>query len=364
MTRIRQEIRHAVAAAIVLSITVAVPLLTPPALAASALAGNTSIDISVTPIAGFRARYPAERQFGDLDWLGGLVLSSADPRFGGFSGLLSLDDGARILAVSDRGNWFAARLTQGPTGEPLGIEAAMMAPLLNERGEALAGQHSGDAEALTITRGGGAPQILVSFEQLHRVLGWMLSPSIPETRAGRVATPPGIAKLSGNKGLEGLAASAVNGALRGALVAIAERDPGGGETIPGWIFGTGGTQRFKLVRRDDYDVTDAAFLPGGDLLVLERRFNLRYGLGMRLRRIAENDLLHSGTIDGTVVMEADLRHQIDNMEGLAVHQGTDGATIVTLISDDNQSVLQRTVLLRFRLRDSGKTAPAAPRRKP
>ena len=42
--------------------------------------------------------------------------------------------------------------------------------------------------------------------------------------------------------------------------------------------------------------------------------------------------------------------QIDNMEGLAVDTDANGETILTLISDDNRSILQRTLLLRFRLR--------------
>ena len=51
-------------------------------------------------------------------------------------------------------------------------------------------------------------------------------------------------------------------------------------------------------------------------------------------------------------MEADLAQQIDNMEGIAVHEGRKGETIVTLISDDNfNRFLQRTVLLQFRLTD-------------
>ena len=37
------------------------------------------------------------------------------------------------------------------------------------------------------------------------------------------------------------------------------------------------------------------------------------------------------------------------MEGLAVHRDADGETVLTLISDDNFSPLQRTLLLQFTL---------------
>jgi hypothetical protein len=37
------------------------------------------------------------------------------------------------------------------------------------------------------------------------------------------------------------------------------------------------------------------------------------------------------------------------MEGIAAHRGASGETIITLISDDNFSALQRTLLLQFAL---------------
>jgi hypothetical protein len=37
------------------------------------------------------------------------------------------------------------------------------------------------------------------------------------------------------------------------------------------------------------------------------------------------------------------------MEGLSVHRAADGALVLTLISDDNFSLLQRTLLLQFGL---------------
>jgi hypothetical protein len=37
------------------------------------------------------------------------------------------------------------------------------------------------------------------------------------------------------------------------------------------------------------------------------------------------------------------------MEGLDVHRDADGALVLTMISDDNFSLLQRTLLLQFRL---------------
>jgi hypothetical protein len=75
------------------------------------------------------------------------------------------------------------------------------------------------------------------------------------------------------------------------------------------------------------------------------------GIAMRLRRIAITDIAPGAVVDGPVVMAADMRYQIDNMEGLAVHRRADGSTILTLISDDNFFILQRTLLLQFKLLD-------------
>jgi hypothetical protein len=41
---------------------------------------------------------------------------------------------------------------------------------------------------------------------------------------------------------------------------------------------------------------------------------------------------------------------IDNMEGIAVRRGPKGETLLYLISDDNFSPLQRTLLLMFELK--------------
>jgi hypothetical protein len=48
---------------------------------------------------------------------------------------------------------------------------------------------------------------------------------------------------------------------------------------------------------------------------------------------------------------ADLGHEIDNMEGIDAHVTAEGETVLTLVSDDNFSLLQRTLLLQFTLVD-------------
>jgi hypothetical protein len=50
-----------------------------------------------------------------------------------------------------------------------------------------------------------------------------------------------------------------------------------------------------------------------------------------------------------VLLEAGMAHQVDNMEAIDVWRREDGATMVSIMSDDNQSFLQRNLYLEFML---------------
>jgi hypothetical protein len=53
-------------------------------------------------------------------------------------------------------------------------------------------------------------------------------------------------------------------------------------------------------------------------------------------------------VDGEILLTADKSFHVDNMEGLSIHRNAEGQTIFTIVSDDNFSVAQRTLLLQFR----------------
>jgi hypothetical protein len=105
------------------------------------------------------------------------------------------------------------------------------------------------------------------------------------------------------------------------LVAISERGLDKAGNIKAFLIGGPAPGTFAVKRRADYDVSDAALLPGGDLLLLERKFDWSVGLGIRMRRIALSDINPGALVDGAVLLEADLGYEIDNMEGLSVHRG-------------------------------------------
>jgi hypothetical protein len=68
-----------------------------------------------------------------------------------------------------------------------------------------------------------------------------------------------------------------------------------------------------------------------------------------MRRVALGEIKPGAVVDGPILFDVDLGYEIDNMEGLSVHRSAGGETILTLISDDNFSAVQRTLLLQFTL---------------
>jgi len=90
-------------------------------------------------------------------------------------------------------------------------------------------------------------------------------------------------------------------------------------------------------------------LPAGDLLILERKFSWLSGIGIRIRRIPLGSVAVGAVIDGPSIFEADLGNEVDNMEGIDAHVTEEGETVLTMVSDDNFSMIQRTLLLQFTL---------------
>lgn len=289
-----------------------------------------------------------ENRFGKLTFLGGLEILASDRKVGGLSGLISLDGGRRFLAVTDNGHWVSGHVDQDADGAPSDITGVRYARLRGADGKTLDARWGHDTEALTLDGSG----LYVSAETRNAVYHypWPLTTG-HERMIGEVALPDDIRALPRNAGLESLAAAPEDSPFAGSLIAIAESAPSDLHDLTGYVLGPDGTKRFTLRRHDRFDATDAAFLPNGDLLVMERRFNLRDLIGLRLRRIAAADIRADAVLDGELLLEADFNTQIDNMEALAVHQTDAGDTILTLVSDDNRSILQRTLFLRFRLEE-------------
>ncbi|MDR6874434.1 hypothetical protein J2Y55_005468 [Bosea sp. BE125] len=317
--------------------------LVPPALAQSSEQTRSPIAISVRPIKAFEPRSPEKARFGQLNFRGGLVLTASHPRFGGFSGLWRSPDGAELVSITDNGFWLTAK-PRSHDGRIVALDGAELAPILGASGKPLHRSRYYDTESLTIADG----VAYIGVERTHDVLRFDWAKDGVAARARIVPVPREVKRLPSNRGLEAIGVAPAGHPLAGALVAIAERSGGETESTLGIILGGRQPGLFQLARHDGFDITDLAFLPGGDMLVLERWYRPLRGVGMRIRRIAGAGIKPGAMLDGAYLIEADLGQEIDNMEGLSVHL-EQGKTILTLISDDNFSFLQRTILLEFEL---------------
>jgi hypothetical protein len=313
-----------------------------PVRAASPETGHIPIAVTARPIAAFEPRNPDKTRFGQLTFRSGLVLSGSHPRFGGFSGLWRGPDGRDLVAVTDNGFWMTGRLASRD-GRLTGIESAELAPILGSSGRPLHRSRYYDTESLCIADG----VAYMGVERTHDVLRFDWANEGVMARARIVPVPREVKRLPDNRGLEAIGVVPAGQPLAGAIVAIAERSGKEEEPTLGVILGRQ-PGLFQVARHDGFDITDLAFLPGGDLLLLERWYRTLRGVGMRIRRVPGASLKAGALLDGPTLIQADLGQEIDNMEGLAVHQ-ENGRTILTLISDDNFSFLQRTVLLEFAL---------------
>ncbi len=293
---------------------------------------------------------PKRRHFGRLLWRGGLVLSSCVPYFGGLSGIALTEDGSQLFAVTDRGAWLSAKLAYDDKMRPQALQQVRMGPLLSRQGRKLRKKSRSDAEALDLlpVGEGGVRQALIAFERQHRIGVFPISGDSIGTPLRFLSLPPEIATLKKNKGLEA-AAYLSEGPLAGSVLAFAERGLDAAGNMRGWLIGGSHPGALTLRRRAGFDVTGLVELPGGDVLVLERRFRITEGVKMRLRRVRATEIRPGAVLDGEILFTADNSLQIDNMEGLAVHVSPQGETVLTLVSDDNFQPLQHTLLMQFTL---------------
>jgi hypothetical protein len=305
-----------------------------------------AIEIKAQPFTDFMTFDPGRRRFGMLEFRGGLILSSPFKHFGGISAIRMQADGAHFIALSDKGWWFRGRVVYDGT-RPAGIADAEMAPILGPEGRPLAARGWYDTES--IAQDGGT--LYVGIERVHRIVRFDYGKDGLTARGQPIDVPPAMRTLPGNKGIEALVHVPRGLPLAGALVAFSERGLDRDGNLVAFLIGGPHPGAFAVKRSEEFDISDGALLPSGDLVILERKFSWSSGLYVRLRRLALADLKPGALVDGVVLFEADLTAQIDNMEGLSVHRGPAGETVLTMISDDNFSALQRTLLLQFTLRE-------------
>ena len=305
----------------------------------------TSIEVKARPIPWFDRQDHDRLRFGALEYRSGLVLTSAFPRFGGLSGLRLDAKGERFISFSDRGHWFTGRiLYQGRA--MTGLADVETAPMLGSDGKPITARGWYDSESIAID----GSLVYIGLERVNKVLRFDFSKGFTRARGEVVPLPKAASKLPNNKGLEALVFVPKGHPLSGTLIAMSERGLDAGGNLIAFLVGGPTPGQFSVRRTEDFDVSDAVLLPAGDLLILERKFSWLSGIGIRIRRIPLGSVAPGAVIDGPSIFEADLGNEVDNMEGIDAHVTEEGETVLTMVSDDNFSLIQRTLLLQFTLK--------------
>jgi len=302
------------------------------------------IEVKARRLPGFDLRDHSRIRFGLLEYRSGLALTSAYPGFGGLSGIRLDAKGERFLAISDKGGWFSGRISYAGR-EMVGVADVEAAPLLGPDGRPITDRGWYDSES--IARDGDI--VYVGLERVNQILRYDFAKGFTAARCDIVPLPPAARRLPNNKGIEALVFVPNGLPLAGTLIAMSERGLDANGNLLAFLIGGPSAGQFSIRRSEDFDISDAVLLPSGELLILERKFSLFSGVGIRIRRLQLAQIAPGVLVDGPAIFSADLGQEIDNLEGIDAHVTPEGETVLTLVSDDNFSMIQRTLLLQFTL---------------
>lgn len=253
-----------------------------------------------------------------VSFLGGWHLTAANSDFGGLSGL-ALQDSGNLLAISDRGTFIEIGLS---SGEPNGRGTIM--EMRDAQGKLISGKADGDAEGLALEGG----LTFVSFEHNHRILAFNLERCGVAAKGILFASLPNRilkAKISANDGAESL-----NVNSEGYLQAGYETSVG--DFAPVLTFDHHG-----LIKTEPEQIPVATDfkLVGSDGEAHLTRFYTP----------------EQGNMTDIILPETTIRLAppltVDNFEGIATREKANGSKVVYIISDDNFSGRQQTLLYKF-----------------
>lgn len=321
-------------------------------LALALLAGTpplTAAEVAVraTQISSF-GETALDGTFGQLIFRGGLALVAQDDTFGGLSGLTSTGSNQQVSFVTDRGSFVAGQLAYDESGRLFGLIGVTVEPMQNSQGDPLPRQYAKDAEGIdTIYRNGDPVAVRVVFEHLTRVADFDLIEGVPGGPAREVSIPQWLTDLRTNASLESVCVAPPASPIAGSTLLLTEDHDDGAGHHSGWLLGQADKGPISYQKDPVVYPTACAFLPNGDLLVLERGVSM-LSFAMTLRRVAAADVRPGAVMAGELLLAAN-GSEIDNMEALAVHTAPDGEVRILIGSDNNFNDWQRSLLLEFAL---------------
>lgn len=236
-----------------------------------------------------------------------------------------------FVSVSDAGDLVRGRLVLDARGRLTGVSGLRYRRLTLSDGAPIVNKADGDAEGLAISPDG---DLRISFERNHRIWSYG-APDQPRPVPVVLARPRFDFPL--NDGMEAIAATP--GGLR-----VAGENGGVWDCAPRACAEIVAPPAAPLAD-SDYRTTGMDRDPSGDgFLVVQRSYAPPVDARARVRRMAAD-----GTL-GPVLIELKLPGTTDNFEGIAT-VARNGATRLYILSDDNSSDRQRTLLLAFDVRN-------------
>ena len=209
----------------------------------------------------------------ELEPAGQFVWRAPGEDFGGLSDLAVGDAGAGLLALSDRGSIFRARISRAADGGQI-TEIEVTATMRPEDnfGEPVSGFRQ-DAEDMAVGPDG---RLYVAFESYARITGF----DLPDMTAHPTHGWERFRPLWGNEGFEALTTLADGG-----LAAVIENPDGGAYRTFLWQGGTDWDEGPSIPGADGYQATGADLGPDGQVYLLERSYSLVWGYGTRIRSL-------------------------------------------------------------------------------
>ncbi len=308
---------------------------------------NSSQDIALKPLLLDPDR-PELKKVGDLEFLAAWELGSDNQDFGGISGLTILPDG-RFIGVSDAGTLIGFGLTGNATADR---------PFIAPMPDAFAKGHNySDRDSEAVFHDAESGKFWVSYEGKHAIRRFGRS----FARREAIVRPKAMQKWGANSGGEALVR------LRdGRFLVFSE-----GHDLPDGSYealafsgdpAEEGAESFSFGYEppEGYRITDAALLPDGRILTLNRRFSIPNAFTITLAILDPMEIARGKRVSPLVIARLAPPLLVDNLEGLAVSEDS-GRTIVWIISDNNFNIWQRTILMKFALDEmaADKKKPAA-----
>ena len=271
---------------------------------------------------------------------GGWALTSPNESFGGLSGIELLPDGD-FLTVSDTGAFVWIGHEAGElTGQ------GRIAYMKGQDDQLLRGKTEGDSEGLALKDG----LAYVSFERRHRIEAFALETCGASARAALVASLPGEidgTDIRENSGAEALSAGKTLRAGYEQLI--------GGKSPLVDVTATGATITLREPLGTDFDsplvgMTNRIALgdqetAGSVIYSLRRNYNPVFGN----RLAVEAEYMDAGGSSRRGLFTLAPPMNVDNFEGITAETLADGTHRIWIVSDDNFSDRQRTLLFAFDL---------------